>query len=402
MLLIMSMSKPTPAVKPFKSQSRYSFESLRSLLQQGVDQQVFPGGVLLVNLNGENIFAEAVGNFTYTSEKEIEEQTLPSQVTIETVYDIGNLSSVISTAAILMRLVDEKRVNLDDKVIRYVQSFSVHGKADVTVRDLLRHTSGLAPWKPYYEELLRENTGKHMGILTSRGAREYIYNDINRGELKFPLRSRQVYSDIGLILLGSIIENLTGMSLDRSAQKYVFFPLEMRSSSYVDLALVKRRGLLPVREMVAPTETCSWRKKMLWGEVQDDNAWAMGGIAGNAGIFTNAPDVINFADNMLKTFSGRGSFVKTETLNEFWSAGEDERFALGWEKPSAENGFNESGLSDQAVGFSSNTGCTIWLEPNKNFSLVFLSNRSCPTRSNKKYLSFAPAMVRSVLESVRL
>ena len=396
------MSKPTPAVKPFKSQSRYSFESLRSLLQQGVDQQVFPGAVLLVNLNGENIFAEAVGNFTYPTEKENEEQALPTEVTLETVYDIGNLSSIISTTAILMRLVDEKRLQLDDKVIRFVQSFSVRGKSDVTIRDLLRHTSGLAPWKPYFEDLLRENTGQHMGILTSRGAREYIYNDINRGELKFPLRSRQVYSDIGLILLGSIIENLTGMSLDRSAQKYIFFPLEMRSSSYVDLALVKRRGLLPVREMVAPTENCSWRKKMLWGEVQDDNAWAMGGIAGNAGIFTNAPDIINFAEKMLSAFSGRGNFISNATLQEFWSAGEDERFALGWEKPVAENGFNESGLSNQAVGFNSNTGCTLWLEPQKGFSMAFLSNRSCPSRNNKKYLSFAPAMVKSVLDSVRL
>ena len=237
----------------------------------------------------------------------------------DTVFDVAGLTSVVSTTTLIMKFVEMGKLKLEDKVSRYIQGFGVSGKSMISIEHVLAHASGLPAWVPYYEELVMANAGDRIGILTSRGARDYVYNSVNRSSLKFPPGSKQLYSDLGLMLLGNMIEQLSGLSLDRATQKYLFQPLGLKSSSYVELAMIKRRGIHPVKDRIAPTEDCPWRSRVLCGEVHDDNAWAMGGIAGHSGLFTNAADLHLFSSELLKAFRGKSEYLRRDTVMRFFT-----------------------------------------------------------------------------------
>lgn len=376
------------------------FSETSALLRKGVDEGVFPGAVLLVARSGQVIFREAVGFKSYQSTKNPD----PSPMSVDTVFDIASLTSAVVTTTILMKLVEGNQIRLDDRISRYIQPFGVFGKSPITLNQVLTHRSGLPHWLPFFEDLLRENAGARMGILTSKGAREFIYNQINRCELKYEPGTKQVYSDVGLILLGHLVEVLTGVSLEKAAQRYVFQPLGLKSTSFIDLSMVKRRGIHPVTDLIAPTEECSWRKRMLCGEVHDDNAWAMGGIAGHSGLFSTAADIHSFARELLAAFHRQSSFVTRNALEVFWAPtgveGES-AWRLGWDSPSEENGMNTSRLSKNSIGICGFTGCSLWMEPLEGLEIVLMSNRIHPNRSNKKIRSFRPQLHDAVLKAVQ-
>lgn len=365
------------------------------LLQQGVDVQAFPGAVFEVYQGGSCLVSEAVGARSFG------EGTEPQPIlSRDTVYDVAGLTAAVITSTMIMKLVEAGKLKLDDRVSRYVQGFGVNGKSAITVQDLLAHTSGLVAWAPFFEELVKLNAGSRMGMLTSRGAKEYVYNVINRSSLKYQPRSRQLYSDVGLIVLGEVVEILTGMSLDKAAQKMILQPLGLKGTSFIDLTMVKRRGIHPVLDLIAPTEDCPWRKRILCGEVHDDNAWAMGGVAGHSGLFTMARDLGTFASELLKCFRGSGTFLRRQTVKGFW-ARPDAHFelshTLGWEIPNRDNGLLEVGFSESAVGVTSFTGCALWIEPEKDLALVLMTNRIHPSRSNRKIVAFRQELFRTVL-----
>ncbi|MBN8551210.1 MAG: serine hydrolase, partial [Deltaproteobacteria bacterium] len=375
------------------------FAETSALLKKGVEDAVFPGAVLLVANGGQVIFKEAAGFKSYQTSK----NPSPLPMTIDTVFDVASLTATVITTTILMKLVEANQIRLDDRISRYIQPFGVFGKSPITLAQVLTHRSGLPHWMPFYEDLLRENAGARMGILTSKGSREFIYNQINRCELKFEPGTKQVYSDVGLILLGHLVEVLTGITLEKAAQRYVIQPLGLKSTSFVDLSMMKRRGIHPVTDLIAPTEDCSWRKRMLCGEVHDDNAWAMGGIAGHSGLFSTAADMHLFCRELLAAFHRQSNYTSRKALEVFWaptgSEGES-AWRLGWDAPSEENGMNTSHLSKNAVGTCGFTGCSIWLEPLHGLEIVLMSNRVHPSRSNKKIRAFRPQIHDAILKAV--
>ena len=373
-----------------------AFQDVSRILQKGVTDEVFPGAVLLVGLNGRIVFGEAAGYKSYDSEK--------TAMQLDTVFDIASVSSILSTVTILMLMSESRRLSLDDKVTRYIQGFSVLGKSAVSVRHLLNHTSGLPYWHPFYEELLRENSGARMGILTSKGARDYIINAISRMPLKYEPGTKQVYSDLNLILAGHLIEIVTGLSLDRATFHYVCHPLTLKSTSFVDISKIKRRGIHPVKDLIAPTENCPWRKRVLCGEVHDDNAWAMGGVAGHSGIFSNALDLHSFAVELLRSYRGQSTFLSSDTVGLFWKGsghGVEVGFRLGWDSPSRENNMLEAGLSSDAVGVSGFTGCSLWIDPSLGVDIILMSNRVHPSRSNKKIRNFRPLLHQAIIQALK-
>ncbi len=375
------------------------FTEVAALAEKAVQDGVFPGCVLLVGVEGREVYKQAFGNRAVKLDKDEE----PRPMDAGSVFDIASLTNVLATTTLIMQLVELGRVALDDKISRYLQGFGVLGKSGITVQHVLSHSSGLAAWHPYFEELLKVNSTLRRGIMTSRGAKEFVYNSINRSQLKYEPGTRQVYSDLGFILLGNLIEILTGMKLDKAAQRFVFQPLSLKNTSYIDLTLIRRRGIHPVRDFIAPTEDCPWRKRVLCGEVHDDNAWAMGGIAGHSGIFTNAADLHLFASEMLRAYAGRSVFLKGETVRRFWGESRgsgNEGWRLGWDSPSKENGLSESKLSPNAVGINGFTGCSLWMEPEKGIHIILLSNRIHPSRSNKKIRTLRPILMDAVLKAL--
>ncbi|MCB0310192.1 MAG: serine hydrolase [Bdellovibrionales bacterium] len=376
------------------------FEGVVEMLETGVREGVFPGAVLLVGKDGNEIFRAVVGKRSLKLQGE--QESAPME--INTVFDIASLTAVLTTATIYMRILELKMVALEDRVSRYVQGFSVFGKSEITLADLMLHCSGLAHWMPYYEEILRQHAGGRIGMMASRGARDYIINSITRAQLKYSVRSRQQYSDLGLILLGHIIEVITGMSLERAAQHYVFQPLGLRNTSFIDLSMMKRRGIQPVTDLIAPTEECSWRKRVLCGEVHDDNAWAMGGIAGHSGVFSTGPDLHQFSAEMIRCYRGQSEFLKSDTLRTFWHAhlpSPTETFQLFWDTPGKHNNMSDSTFSPYAVGQNGFSGCSIWIEPHQGFDIVLMTNRIHPSRSNRKIRTYRPKLHDAVLGVLR-
>lgn len=391
---VASVSNP-PAIDPA------AFAEVSALVERAIDDEVFPGAVLLVGVRGDVVFERAFGQKVYTGSKFATEIPTALPMRADTVFDIAGLTNILVTTTLLMRLVEGRQVSLDDRVARYLQGFGVHGKSAITIGHLLAHCAGLPAWVPFYEDLLRENAGERMGILTSKGARDYVFNAINRSTLKYPVGARQVYSDIGFMLLGHLVEELTGLGLDRAAQRYVFQPLGLKNTSYIDLSRIKRRGIHPVTDLIAPTEECPWRKRTLCGEVSDDNAWAMGGIAGHSGVFSTANDLHRFAARMIDAYRGDDGFLARATVSAFWGGLAeplDGSWRFGWDSPGKENLLADTGLSPQAVGECGFTGCSLWLEPERGYDIVLLSNRVHPQRSNKKIRTFRPSLHSAVLK----
>jgi len=382
----------------YEPQSQALFAPVDELMQGAVEDGVFPGAVLLVGRADDVLYSRAFG---FRSARSKTGESLPMK--LDTVFDVASLTNILVTASVIFRLVEDGRVSLDDKVCRYIEGFSVHGKSPISIAHLLSHSSGLPHWVPFFEELLKANSGARMGIMTSRGARDYILTQIRRMSLKFAPGTRQIYSDLDFILLGSLIEILTGSSLDRAAHQYVFQPLGLKSTSFIDLSMIRRRGIHPVIDLIAPTEDCAWRKRILCGEVHDDNAWAMGGIAGHSGVFSTAGDLHRFAAEMLRAYRGQSNFLSQESVQTLWQGvdnKEEQSYQFGWDTPSKENGMDSSKLSPAAVGQCGFTGCSLWVEPDKDLYIVLMSNRVHPTRANKKIRNFRPEIHTAVLDSL--
>ncbi len=385
---------------PLSSRTITAFSDAVALLEKGVEDEAYPGAVLMVGRNGRTVFQKAVG---FKSVRIAKEDPAPLPMTADTVFDVAGVTASVATATLLMKLVEQGKAKLGDRVSNFIQGFGVHNKSPITIGDLLSHSSGLAASHPFFEDLIRENTGARMGILTSKGARDYVINQINRSSLKSQVGSRQLHSEIGLILLGHIVEILTGLSLDKAFHKLVAQPLGLKSTSFIDLAMIRRHGISPVTDIIAPTELCSWRQRVLWGEVHDDNAWAMGGISGSAGLFSTALDLRTLVGELLIAYKGDSTFLRAETVRYFWSGpqtGEPSHYVYGWDAPNRENGMTDVGLSEKAVGNNGFTGCSVWLEPEKGVDILLLSNRVHPSRSNKKITALRPQIHTAVLAAL--
>ncbi len=386
------MSTPLPLISRNEETS-----SVRDLLLQGVSDGVYPGAVVIVRGTRHVIMEEAYGYRRNGPELNEDERMLAT-----TVFDIGSLTAQLVTVA-FMRLVDQGRVKITDRVSRYLQTFSVYNKAPITIEQLLNHRSGLATTHPYYEELVKENSSSRLGILTSRGAREYVYNSISRCELAHAVGGKQIYSDLGMIALGRIIELVSGLSLERAVSRLICQPLGLRSTSFIDLSLIRRKTVQPLVDLIAPTERCPWRNRVLCGEVSDENAWAMGGISGHAGLFSTARDIATLGAELMRSYRGESQFISRAITRQFFAyeAEANESFRLGWDSPGTENSMLESGLSPRSVGGCGNTGCSLWLDLDSVAVITLMTNRIHPSRANRKLKAFRPTVHSTVVRSVR-
>jgi serine-type D-Ala-D-Ala carboxypeptidase len=382
---------------PLREAGRFNY--ITQIVNQAVGESVFPGGVVLLGRNDQIVFWRAFGNRAVEGLPDVK----VSPVLPDMVYDVGQLTRSVVTATLMMKLQESGKVALDDRVSRYLQTFGVFGKSGVTIGQLLAHCAGLAAVSPFYEELQKQNTSSRMGIMASKGARDMVVNSINRSQLKYAPGTRQFESDNGFILLGELVELLTGMSLEKAAFKHVFRPLGMKSSSYIDLSILRRRGYTAVEDIIAPTEACSWRKKVLCGEVMDDNAWAMGGISGHSGLFSTAMDLHAFAAGILQAYRGEGEFLQASTVRRFWRMTEarEEQMCYGWDVPRKENGLAACQFSNRAIGADSSTGCSLWIEPKEGLQIILLTNSAHPNRSEKKMRGFRPVFFDAALQALR-
>ena len=260
---------------------------LQRLIRRFIDTQAFPGASLAVGYREKLLVCRGYGRLDYTS-------TSPA-ASLNSVYDLASLTKVICTTTLVMQACDRGVIDLDDRLGRYFPEFRAGDKQQVTLKHLLAHSSGLPA---------------HVPLYTDAGGKEDILRRILETPLEYPPGSRSLYSDLGFILLGAVVERACGESLDRLAQEQIFRPLGMGRTCFQPPAAWKPR--------IAPTEMDPWRKRLLRGEVHDENACAMGGVAAHAGLFGTAPDLAVFCQALLNggVYNHR-RIVKPSTLETF-------------------------------------------------------------------------------------
>ena len=372
-----------------------AFHHVEDTLKEAVAQAVFPGAVLLVG-KGEEIVYE--GGFGYRS-------LLPekSPMQLDTIFDLASLTKPIATATAMMLLVREKKIRLEDRVTRFFPNFGVFGKTHVTFRHLLAHCSGLPAWKPYYEDIIKGEKGGKINFVASRAAKSYVFESIHREKSQSPPGSQSLYSDLGFMLLGEIVEEISGSTLDRYCHDKIFKQMGLRSISFIDLTQLRTHRLHPVKEMIAPTEQCPWRKRILCGEVHDENAYAIGGVAGHAGLFSSAHDIHIFLTRLRRCMRGEDTFLPAPVVKEFLRRDgtvQGSTYALGWDTPSPENSASGSYFSPNSVGHLGFTGTSIWWDLEQDCHIILLSNRIHPSRNSDKMKAFRPHIHDLVMKAL--
>jgi CubicO group peptidase (beta-lactamase class C family) len=352
---------------------------------EAIEQGVIPGATIIVR-RGDTIAFE--GAFGYRSL-----QPERSPMRIDTVFDLSSLTKPLATTIAVMMLTRDAKLRLDDRVTRFFHNFGVHGKGYVTFRQVLAHCSGLAAWRPFYQQVAEvERTGK-VNYMASRGAKEFVYEQIHREKPEYAACSQALYSDLNFILLGETVEQISGVGLNRLCRDKIFRPLGLRATDFIDISLVRTRRLEPVPEMFAPTSICPVRKRLLVGEVDDENAFAMGGVAGHAGLFAPVREVDRVVHELIRSYAGRSDFVPQRIVQEFWKRDKNVKgstWALGWDSPSPEYSSSGHRFSPAAVGHLGFTGTSIWIEPDKEIAITLLTNRVHPVRDNQAIREFRP------------
>ena len=295
----------------------------------------------------------------------------------DTIFDLASLTKPLATATAVMGLAAEGSVDLDAPVAKYLPPAGERGKETVTVRHLLTHSSGLKPWRPFHEVLLERERKKGERLLGTPAAKQAILERICRSALVHAPGEAAVYGDLDFILLGALVEEVAKRPLDVHCAERIFAPLALSDARFVRLGDGAPKLSDALRSRFAATESCPWRGRVLLGEVHDPNAWAMGGVAGHAGLFATADDVMRFAEAVLDVWHGRSQVFPRDWLRRFLTRADAPQgtWALGWDTPTP--GASSSGqyFSPTSVGHLGFTGTSLWIDLEREAAVVMLTNR---------------------------
>jgi serine-type D-Ala-D-Ala carboxypeptidase len=371
-------------------------QKIIQVLQNGLAEEVFPGAVALVTQRGKIALFEHVGYRSLVPER--------APMKRDTIFDLASLTKVMATIPAVMKLVDEGRIALDDSLSKLIPSANLREKKELTLRLLLTHSAGLIDWKPFYEKLRDCPMKDRKRIL-----REWIIEEA----FAYEPEKGSLYSDLGFMLLEWVIEEKAGKTLPEFVQKNFYGPLGLKRTLFRGTSEegnppwppFTKGGRISAEEFAA-TEDCPWRKRVLQGEVHDDNAWTLGGYSGHAGLFSTAEEIYVMANMLKEHHSGkRKDFFNPKTVREFFRRqdivkGSD--WALGWDTRALEGSSAGKYFSRDSVGHTGFTGTSIWMDLEKDVIAILLSNRVHPKRDNDKIKEFRPVFHDAVMEELGL
>jgi CubicO group peptidase (beta-lactamase class C family) len=374
------MPSKSTSSSALSASSRSRFAAAYRVLEEAISGRAFPGCAFGVLVKDEVVLADALGRFTYDA-------TSPA-VTAETRYDIASITKVASTTAAAMLLHQRGLLDLETLLGELLPGFlAARSPSDparhVRLRHLLAHNSGL----PGYVELFR-----------TASTPEALINACLKLPLEAEPGTRAVYSDPGFILLGKALEALTGEALSTWVAREIFLPLGLASTGFAPPAA--ERSLIPPTE-----EDTAFRQRRIQGEVQDENAWVLGGAAGHAGLFSNVPDLLRLGQEILRATGRRENarLYSVETIDIFArrQGPEGSSRALGWDTPSK---ISSSGryFSRHSIGHLGYSGCSLWIDLDAAIAVVLLTNRTWPNRQCQLIRQVRPAFhdaIREALES---
>ena len=375
--------------------SRDGIQDIRAVIERAISEGVTPGASALVARRGGVVLQEGFGRLTYDANAPL--------VTPDTIYDLASLTKVVGTTTLVMMLVEDGALDIGLPVSAYLPEFLDQAPSEaerarrtrVTVTDLLTHSSGLPAWIQFYLEFDPEAAG-----LPLAEARRLVFDRILGAASDYEPRTDTVYSDNGILLLGEIIERVSGKALDELVEERLVGPLGMTRTRY--------RPPLEWLERIAPTEDNPWRGRIVRGQVHDENTVVLGEVAAHAGLFSTTGDLGVFLQMLLNGGSMRGQrLLRAETIARFTKrAGlvSGSSRALGWDTPSrtASGGPSSAGdrFSRASFGHTGFTGTSIWVDPERELFAVLLTNRVHPTRENPGIQRLRPAFHDAVIAAL--
>lgn len=361
--------------------SAASKSGIGELLARGVEEAIFPGAVLLAAQGGRIVVFEAAGYRILSPQ--------PSPMRKDTVFDLASLTKPLATALSIMMLVGDGKIDLDEPIADLLHEDIPPDKRELTPRLLLSHRGGFPEWEPFYLDLAGIEPARRKTVLRQRLLSE---------PLIYSPKERSLYSDLGFMLLEWIIERSCGSAFPGFLGTRLYGPLSLRRT------FLYQGASLPLlsADQFAATEFCPWRKKTMLGEVHDENAYALGGYSGHAGLFGNAEEVLFLLELLRQHFYNlRDDFLRPEVVKEFFlpqGLVKGSTWALGWDTPSPEGSSCGSYFSPTSVGHLGFTGASVWMDLEKDVTVILLTNRVHLGRGNDKIREFRPRIHDRVME----
>ncbi|MCS5653767.1 MAG: serine hydrolase [Candidatus Marinimicrobia bacterium] len=353
---------------------------LESFMESAIEDSAWPGGVLLAAKGGNIFYHQGHGFHTYARNHPVRSSDI---------FDLASITKVIATTSAIMRLVDQNKINIDKPVMTYLPDFKgkkkkyKKQKSTITVKDLLSHSSGLPAFKQYYQ---------------MKKSKDLILGSIYDTEPVRMIGDTMIYSDVGAIMLGELVEKVSDLSLNKFTDSLVFEPLGM-TTTFFNPPKEKIHRIIPTE--IDPNGN------LIHGYVHDENAHSLGGVAGHAGLFSTAKDLAIFSQMMLnKGIYGWKRIFRQNTVELFTTRADmipGSSRCLGWDSPS---GASSGGvyLSDASFGHGGYTGTTLWIDPENEIIVILLTNAVHPNRKNKepKYFDWRHRIHSAVYESLSL
>jgi serine-type D-Ala-D-Ala carboxypeptidase len=355
---------------------------IQAAMDRAVLDGVFPGGVLAARSDGERKLLIVAGHLSSEPGSEA--------VKASTIYDLASLTKPLATVTSVVLLTQAGKLALDAAIGSIVVELEGTPLGSVTVRDLLAHRSGLPGWRPVYERL--DVDGVAWGQADPSIVRQALLRFLREEPLLFGVGQQSLYSDLGFMLIGVAVERASGLLLDEFFHRAVAQPLGACPLLFHRTGALSRSESRQCVGSIAPTEWDNWRKRLLKGEVHDENAAAMGGVAGHAGLFGTAEAVLAISGAWLAAYLGARSMLDQRLVREFTRrhpGSQESSWALGWDTPSPPSS-SGTRFSTQSFGHLGFTGTSVWIDPHRRLEVVLLTNRVHPSRKNDSIRAFRP------------
>ncbi len=344
---------------------------VRQKMVLGISEGVFPGAVLLCARGSNILFHEAFGHANLFSKAKMKKNSI---------FDLASLTKPLATALAIERLSQGFSGLIHRRLGTVLQEFDRPDKKQITVDMLLRHTSGYPAHEKYYEQIVTYRTDS-KALQTRLLVAQALENGVG---------TTQVYSDLGFMVLGKIIEKLSGMPLDRFVQETIYQPLGIKQLFFIPKE--NKKGILELyKDLIVATQKCPWRDRLLVGEVDDENAWAVGGVDGHAGLFGDAYSVFLICREILSALlAAPTKLVNSQVIQQMVLNRAGQEKVAGFDTPSQENSSSGQYFSRSAIGHLGFTGTSFWIDPETSLIVILLTNRIHPSRSNELLKKFRP------------
>jgi beta-glucosidase-like glycosyl hydrolase/CubicO group peptidase (beta-lactamase class C family) len=390
--------------------SEEALNKIDAIASNGIAKSAMPGCVILVAKDGKIAYNKAFGFTNYDNKEPINK---------DMIYDLASVTKVSATTVSIMKLYEEGKLDLQKTLGDYLPWVRGSDKAPITLKNVLLHQAGLNPFIPFYRDVIDTVTGIPKPAYFSkvknashqfRAAEDlYVRNDYEDSLYQRIVNSKltpaghYIYSDNDFIFLGKIVEAVSGLPLNEYARINFYEPLQMTTTGF------KPRERLPLGNIVPTEEEKHFRQQLIRGDVHDEGAAMFGGVAGHAGLFSNAYDLAKLYQMLLNGGELNGiRLLKKETIDLFTAYNSDiSRRGLGFDKPEKDNAsrkepYPSASVSLETFGHTGFTGTCVWVDPKQKLIYIFLSNRVTPTRNNNKLsqMNIRPTIQEAVYQSI--